>query len=146
MLGSLTRSSFIFQRIKPFFLQPEFRKKSELRNMHFHTVYIVICVTGVCAWCRMVHPVIPPAQLWRFCKLTKWMFCRSHLNPFEQIWDVIDKEVRKMGPRNVRQLQQFDEWNTCLRYVAAMRSRCQAVIRANGGQVLIDKLQVSMEF
>ena len=24
-------------------------KKIELRNMHFNTVYVVICVTGVCA-------------------------------------------------------------------------------------------------
>ena len=52
---------------------------------------------------------------------------------------MIGREVRRRGPRNVRQLQQFvvEELNriarrTCLRYVASMRSRCQAVIRANG--------------
>ena len=50
-------------------------------------------------------------------------------------WDVIGREVRRRGPRNVMQLQQFivEEWNriaqrTCLRYMASMRNHCQAVI------------------
>ena len=62
-----------------------------------------------------------------------WLSRSPDLNPNEHMWDVIGKEVRKRGPRNVSQLQQFvvEEWNTCLRYVASMRSRCQAVIRAN---------------
>ena len=36
-------------------------------NLNCITLYMVICVTGVCAWCRMVRPVIPPAKLRRFC-------------------------------------------------------------------------------
>ena len=62
------------------------------------------------------------------------------LNPIEHIWDVIGSEVRRRGPRNVRQLQQsvVEEWKrvarrTCLRYVVSMRSYCQAVIRAISG-------------
>ena len=134
-------ASFIFQRIMPFFFQYELRNKFELRNMHFNTVYMVICVTGVCAWCRM-----------RFCKLTEWLFCRSHpvlltLTPSSTfgMWSV--RKVRRRGPRNVRQLQQFvlDEWNRtaqciCLRYVASMHSQAgQAAIRANRGHTSIDR-------
>ena len=65
--------------------------------------------------------------------------CFPDLNPIEHVWDVIGREVRRRGHRNVRQLQQFviEEWNriaqrTCLRYVASMCSRRQAVIQANG--------------
>ena len=77
------------------------------------------------------------------------------LHPFEHIWDVIGREVRRRGPRNVRPLQLFvvDKCNrtpqhTCLRCMASMHSRCQAVIRANRRSYpeLIDKLHVSMEF
>ena len=69
-----------------------------------------------------------------------WPSKSPYLNPIEHIWDVISRSVRRRGSANIRQLQQFvmDAWNsiaqrTCLSYVDSMRSRCQAVIQANGG-------------
>ena len=54
-------------------------RSSPIGYTYFHiTVYMVICITVVYAWCRMVRPVIPPAQLWHFYKRTEWMFCLSH--------------------------------------------------------------------
>ena len=101
--------------------------------MHFDTIYMVICVIGV--------------------NVLAWPSRSPDLNPIEHVWDVIGREVRIRGPRNVLQLQKFvvEEWNgiaryTCLRYIASMRSHYQAIIRANGSQVLIDKLRVSVEF
>ena len=64
------------------------------------------------------------------------------LNPIEHIRDVIGRADRRRGSRNIRQLQQFvvEEWNriarrTCLKRVASRRSRCQTVVRANGGPI-----------
>ena len=57
-----------------------FLSQNSRTNLNCETVCIwyVICAIGLCAWCRMVRPVSPPAQLWRFCKLTEWMFLRGH--------------------------------------------------------------------
>ena len=62
------------------------------------------------------------------------------LNPIEQIWDVIGQRVRSRVPLNIRDLERFvvEEWNgvaqlTLRNYIASMRSRCQAVVNANGG-------------
>ena len=113
--------------------------------MHFDTVYMLICVIGVCAWCRMVLPDSPPAQLWGFCKPTEWMVWRGHpvlltLTPSSTFWMWSVGRSGERGARNVRQIQPFviAEWNriawhTCLRYMASMCSRCQAVIQANCG-------------
>ena len=56
------------------------------------------------------------------------------LNPIEHIW------VRSRVPLNIRDLERFvvEEWNgvaqlTLRNYIASMRSRCQAVVNANGG-------------
>lgn len=61
-------------------------------------------------------------------------------NPIEHIWDVVGKAVRARRPLNLGQLEQFvqEEWNrvpqrTCRNYAVSMRSRCRAVIVANGG-------------
>ena len=134
---------FIFHRIMPFVFEPEVRNKFELRNMHFNIVYMLICVMGM-RWCRMMCTVIPPAYLWHFCKLTEWLFYRSHpilltLTPSSTLILGCDWwGGKRKGHRNVWQLQQFvvDEWirtaqHTCLRYVASMLSRCQAISRAN---------------
>ena len=111
--------------------------------MYFNTLYMVICVTGICAWCRMVHPVISPAQLRRFFKLTEWIFLpwpslSPDLNPIEHIWDVIGREVSRRALEMSWAItaifrRRMEQNCTCLRYVASMRSRCQAVILANSG-------------
>ena len=71
-------------------------------------------------------------------KVLPWPSKPPDLNPGEHIWDDIDRMVRKRGPVNVRQYYSILQWNaiaqrTCLRYVASMRSRCQAVTQVNSG-------------
>ena len=69
-----------------------------------------------------------------------WSSLSPDLNPIEQIWDVIGQRVRSRVPLNIRDLERFvvEEWNgvaqlTLRNYIASMRSRCQAVVNANGG-------------
>ena len=61
------------------------------------------------------------------------------LNPIEHIWDVIGQRVRSGVSLNIRNLKRFvvEEWSgvaqlTFRNYIASMRSRCQAVVNANG--------------
>ena len=69
-----------------------------------------------------------------------WPSLLPDLNPIEQIWDVIGQRVRSRVPLNIRGLERFvvEEWNGVAQlilrnYIASMRSRCQAVVNANGG-------------
>ena len=69
-----------------------------------------------------------------------WPPLLPDLNPIEHIWDVIGQRVRSRVPLNIRNLKRFvvEEWNgvaqlTFRNYIASMRSRCQAVVNANGG-------------
>ena len=66
------------------------------------------------------------------------------LNPIKHMMDFIGRLVRRLEPVNVRPLQQFAmdriPQRTCLRYMALMRSHCQAVIQANGDHIR-DKVQ-----
>ena len=69
-----------------------------------------------------------------------WPFLSPDLNPIEHIWDVIGQWVRSRVPLNIRDLERFvvEEWNdvvqlTLRNYIVSMRSRCQAVVHANGG-------------
>ena len=145
MLGSLTRSSFIFQRIMCFFIYPEFMKQFELRNiMHFNTVHgnlfnMSLRLLKDGSACQSARTTIALLQASRVNVLV-WPFRSLDTNPIEYSLDVIGREVRGWGHRNVRQLQQFvvEEWNriaqhTYLMYMTSMRSRCQAISQANGG-------------
>ena len=69
-----------------------------------------------------------------------WPSLSPDLNPIEHIWDVINQRVRSHVPLNIRDLERFvvEEWNgvaqlTLRNYIASMRSRCQAVVNADGG-------------
>ena len=67
-----------------------------------------------------------------------WPSLSPDLNPIEHIWDVIGQRVRSRVPLNIRDLERFVEWNgvaqlTLGNYIESMRSRCQAVVNANGG-------------
>ena len=105
--------------------------------MQFNTVYMVIwgmCLMQDGAPCHSARTTMALLQANRV-NVLPWPSRSSDVNPFEHIWDVIGREIRRRGTRNFRQLQQFvvEERNriaqrTCLRYVASMRSRCQAVI------------------
>ena len=69
-----------------------------------------------------------------------WPSLSPDLNPIEHIWDVIGQRVRSRVLLNIRDLERFvvEEWNGVAQlklrnYIALMRSRCQAVVNANGG-------------
>ena len=69
-----------------------------------------------------------------------WPSLSPDLNPIEHIWDEIGQRVRSRVLLYIRDLERFEveEWNgvaqlTLRNYIASMRSRCQAVVNANGG-------------
>ena len=69
-----------------------------------------------------------------------WPSLSPDLNSIEHISDVIGQRVRSRVPINIRDLERFvvEEWNdvaqlTLRNYFSSMRSRCQAVVNANGG-------------
>ena len=63
-----------------------------------------------------------------------WSSCSPNLNPIEHIWNVIGRNMRARDPRNIKELERFGvQQHVCREYVLSMRSRCRAVINANGG-------------
>ena len=91
-------------------------------------------VAGWCDFSYRTHDSEPFARV----KVLPWPSKSPDLNPVEHIWDYIDRMVRRRGPVNVRQYYSNLQWNaiaqrTCLRYVASMRSRCQADTQVNIG-------------
>lgn len=72
--------------------------------------------------------------------LLKWPAASPDLNPIENLWDHIDKELRKMKPKNVGELEQMmqDIWHSvtpiyCQRLVNTMRNRMKQCIKSRGG-------------
>jgi hypothetical protein len=72
--------------------------------------------------------------------LIKWPATSPDLNPIEWIWDYIDKQLRKMKPKNVIQLQQMvqDIWHSvtpirCQTLVDSMPNRINQCIKSRGG-------------
>lgn len=64
------------------------------------------------------------------------------LNPIEHVWDERNRRIRRLSqpPRTLHQLEValVNEWNNITQaeirnYILSMRSRCLAVINANGG-------------
>ena len=71
-----------------------------------------------------------------------WPARSPDLNPTEHIWDLLDKRLRNVQnhPQTVAELRQevVRQWNLLAqpeirRYIAFMRRRCEAVIKAEGG-------------
>ncbi|CAF1152813.1 unnamed protein product [Rotaria sordida] len=70
----------------------------------------------------------------------KWPATSPDLNPIENIWDHIDKELQKMKPTNVTQLQEMiqDIWlgvtpMYCQKLVNSMPNRIKQCIKSRGG-------------
>jgi transposase len=70
----------------------------------------------------------------------KWPATSPDLNPIESLWDHIDKELRKMKPTNVTQLQNMiqDIWHgvtsmRCQKLVDSMPNRIKQCIKSCGG-------------
>ena len=72
----------------------------------------------------------------------QWPSMSPDLSPIEQVWDELDKRVRRrqIQPNTLAQLEQalIHEWNNLpqnviRRYLRSMRRRCVAIINAAGG-------------
>jgi transposase len=68
-----------------------------------------------------------------------WPSCSPDLNPIENIWSLVKRNVEKRMPRNLTELEAFlkEEWNLIPNnilndLVMSMRNRCEKVIRNNG--------------
>lgn len=74
-------------------------------------------------------------------RVLDWPPCSPDLNPIENLWDEVDRRIRRLpAQQNLVQLQRdiLNEWNNAPQrflhnYINSMRQRCLAVIRANGG-------------
>lgn len=72
-------------------------------------------------------------------KVLTWPSYSPDLNPIENIWGIVKREVEKRMPKNLAELEQFmvEEWNavpeSTLKYlIESMEARCLAVIENNG--------------
>ena len=71
-----------------------------------------------------------------------WPANSPDLNPIENVWAVIKKRVEKKRPVNLSELQNLfmDEWlqmdkGFVIQFLQSMKSRCEAVIAANGNHI-----------
>jgi len=72
-------------------------------------------------------------------EIIDWPSCSPDLNPLENIWSIVKRNVESRMPKNLGQLEQFmsEEWNAIPKsllekLVGSMRQRCELVIKENG--------------
>ena len=71
-----------------------------------------------------------------------WPSNSPDLNPIENLWSIVKRNVEKRMPRNLEDLERImvEEWNnipdeTIINLVKSMKNRCQLVIKNNGERI-----------
>jgi hypothetical protein len=71
-----------------------------------------------------------------------WPSNSPDLNPIENMWSVVKRNVEKRRPNNLKELEAFmiEEWDnipeeTISNLVDSMKTRCEAVIEINGERI-----------
>ena len=71
-----------------------------------------------------------------------WPSNSPDLNPIENLWSIVKRNVEKRMPRNLEDLERMmvEEWNnipdeTIINLVKSMKNRCQLVIKNNGERI-----------
>jgi len=72
-------------------------------------------------------------------EIIDWPSYSPDLNPIENLWGIVKRNVERRMPKNLGELEQFmvEEWNkipdSTLKYlVGSMRNRCREVLETNG--------------
>ena len=71
-----------------------------------------------------------------------WPANSPDLNPIENLWNIVKRNVEKRMPQNQKDLTDFmkEEWdaipeNVLINLVKSMRRRCELVIENNGERI-----------
>jgi transposase len=75
-------------------------------------------------------------------ELLDWPANSPDLNPIENLWNIVKRNVEKREPKNQKELQCFmvEEWNSIpnsmlKNLINSMRRRCELVIESNGDRI-----------
>ena len=75
-------------------------------------------------------------------KVIDWPSNSPDLNPIENLWNIVKRNVEKRMPKNCDELTEFmvEEWNSIpktmlINLVNSMRDRCRLVIEKNGNRI-----------
>jgi len=71
-----------------------------------------------------------------------WPANSPDLNPIENLWNIVKRNVEKRMPKNQQDLSHFmvEEWNAIpksmlINLVKSMKRRCELVIESNGERI-----------
>ena len=71
-----------------------------------------------------------------------WPANSPDLNPIENLWSIVKRNVERRMPKNLTELKQFmvEEWEkiselTLINFINSMRRRCELVIESNGERI-----------
>jgi hypothetical protein len=72
----------------------------------------------------------------------EWPSNSPDINPIENLWSIIKRQVEKRKPKNLNELETFmnDEWQKIdpqilINFVNSMKDRLIAIIQANGERI-----------
>jgi len=75
-------------------------------------------------------------------QIIDWPSNSPDLNPIENLWAIVKRNVEKRMPKNSDELEHFmtEEWNlisrdTLISLVDSMKRRCELVIESNGERI-----------